>query len=188
MPIQKFLGGLLLAGGIACFAVGMTSGPDVFVMIGAILGGIGALFIVINMAISPLMRSSREIAEASGMEVSKITGAPKLGSSLEMARDRMASAQESFSALSGNAAMRAGGTSGTAVVTSAQETGEVSNLNPVYQVGLTVTPDGGTPYDVTVDSEVNTLGVAKAVPGTRVPVTIDGSDPNNVLVDWISTI
>jgi hypothetical protein len=188
MLIQKILGGLLFAAGVVAFGLGMTSGPDQLVMVGAILAGTGGILIAVNTLISPIMKSGQEIAESSGMEVSKLTGAPKVGASLAQGRERMASAQQAMAGLTGNAAMRANGRSGTAVVASAQATGQQSNLNPVYEVGLTVTPEGGAPYDVTVMSEVNTLGVAKAVPGTEVPVTIDGADPTNVIIDWISVI
>jgi hypothetical protein len=188
MAPQKILGGLLLVAGIVAFGLGTTSGPDQLVILGVVLAATGAIFIVVNALISPIMKSSREMAESSGMEVSRLTGAPKLGASLAQGRERMADAQQMMAGLTGNAAMRANGQAGTAMVTSARATGQQSNMNPVYEVGLTVTPDGGTPYDVTVVSEVNTLGVAKAVAGTRVPVTVDATDPTNVLIDWISVI
>ncbi|MEL7209693.1 MAG: hypothetical protein AAGK32_15905 [Actinomycetota bacterium] len=189
MLIQKILGGVLFLAGAVCLGIGLTSdSSDGLVMVGAILLFIGAMFVVVNALISPLMKSSREIAEASGMEVSKLTGAPKMGAAMEQGRQQMAQARDAMAGLTGDAAARANGQSGTAVVTTAQDTGRVSNLNPVYSVGLTVTPEAGAPYDVVVDTEVNTLAVAKAVPGTRVPVIIDLTDPSNVRVDWISVI
>lgn len=188
MPVQKYFGMLLIVGGLVCLGIGLTSGPDALVMVGGILAGTGAIFVVVNLAISPIMKSSREIAEAQGMEVSKLTGAPKLGSSIAMGRQRMAEASQMMTGFTGNAAMRANGHKGSATVTSATDTGQVSNLNPIYAVVMQVTPEGGAPYEAKVTSEVNTLGVAKAVPGTVVPVTIDAGNPQNVLIDWISVI
>ena len=100
----------------------------------------------------------------------------------------MAVARQQMANFTGQAAVRAGGEQATAVVTSATDTGEVSNLNPVYDVGLTVTPEDGVPYDTTVRTEINTLAVAKAVPGTSVPVTIPAGDRSQVLIDWVSVI
>jgi len=58
----------------------------------------------------------------------------------------------------------------------------------VYQLELVVSVPNERPYELTTNSEVNTLAVAKCVPGTQVPVKVDPSNPSNVRVEWMKVV
>lgn len=154
-------------------------------LVGGILLACGVGMAVLALLLRPVMQSSRRIAEQSGMEVNRLTGAPKLGSSMRMANERMQAAQQQMSGLMGNGVQRTG-SPGSAMVVRAEDTGGRSNMNPVYAVELDVTPAGGATYRATVTSEVNSLAIAQCVPGTVVSVKIDQNDPNNIWVDWLA--
>lgn len=149
-----------------------------------VICGLGML--VLAQLLAPVMKSSRRIAEQSGMKVSRLTGAPTMRSGMAVASERMANAQQQMASLTGTAAIRRDWDSGTATVKLAQDTGQQRNLNPVYEVHLMVAPDGRATYDTVVQSEVNSLAVSKCVPGTRVPVRVNPADPQDLVVDWLS--
>jgi hypothetical protein len=170
-----------LVAGIVLIVVGQ-------IMMGAIMIGVAVLLAVLSLALRPIMRSSREIAEQSGLKVSRLTGAPTMRSSMQQASDSMAAARQQMQGhlgLGGGALSRSG-TPGTGMVKIASDTGRKSNLNPVYEVTVIVTVPGRPKYETVVETEVNALAIAQCVPGTSVPVKVDPSDPNAIWIDWLA--
>lgn len=80
------------------------------------------------------------------------------------------------------------GKDGTATVVSAAQTGAMVNFQPTLAIELTVMPDGGVPYPVTVTQVVEQPFLAKAAPGQAVKVKIDQADPNVVWIDWANSL
>lgn len=171
----------LVVAGVVLLAVGQP-------LVGIILAVCGVGMVALSFLLKPIMKSSREIAEQSGMEVSKLTGAPKMGSAMRNASQQMQQAQKQMVGLTGamGGGIRRTGIAGQAMVKTAADTGEKVNGNPVYDVTLTVAPTGAASYEATVQSEVNALAIAQCVPGTTVQVKIDPDDASNMWIDWLA--
>lgn len=178
---------MIVAGG-ATYVVGSsseTAGSSLTVTAAVlVVSGIGML--VLAQLLSPIMKTSKEMAERRGMKLSRLTGAPTMRSGMAVAGQTMAAAQQQMRAVMGDASLRDRGVPGQATVKAARATGETRNLNPVYDVDLMVMPDNGQAYNATVRTEVNSLAVAQCVPGTRVPVKADPVDPTKLWVDWVA--
>jgi hypothetical protein len=53
---------------------------------------------------------------------------------------------------------------------------------------MTVFPEGGVPYPVSVTQVVETPYLSKAVPGAQIKLKVDPADPNVVWIDWASSL
>jgi hypothetical protein len=77
------------------------------------------------------------------------------------------------------------GTPGTAQINTVMPAFGAVNMNPVMQVTMLVTPEGGMPRPVEVPQMVVTpMQMYKLVPGATLPVKISASNPDNVAIDW----
>jgi hypothetical protein len=94
--------------------------------------------------------------------------------------------------ISGVSAPIKAGLPGNAIIESIADTGVTVTMPstgpeaPEYKLGLQVTPTygGGTPYQVTVKTFVPRIFIPMVVPGARVGVKIDPTDPQKVQVDF----
>ncbi len=88
--------------------------------------------------------------------------------------------------------LRSVGVPGRAILLTVEDTGmtvggttlAAALENPVADLELEVTYGDSEPYQLTVRQMVPRLDVARLVPGTELPVLVDPSDPQQVLVDW----
>jgi len=76
------------------------------------------------------------------------------------------------------------GDSATAQVNAARDTGTVVNMQPVMEIDLLVFVEGQPPYPATLQQIVPLAQVGRLIPGTRLPVMVDRSDPGAIWVDW----
>lgn len=179
----------MVVAGVVVFIAGQSSSDEAggaATVTAIILAACGVGMLVLAQVLAPIVKSSNELAERRGMKVGRLTGAPTMRSSMAVASQQMATAQQTVAQLTGTGPIQAHGTSGWATVKAARDTGRKQNMNPIFEVDLVVTPDGGRAYDATVQSEVNTLAVVQCVPGTRVPVKADANDPQNLWIDWLA--
>lgn len=179
----------MIVAGVAAFAAGQSSVDEAggaLTVTAIILVACGLGMLVLAQLLAPIMKSSKELAERRGMKLGRLTGTPTMRAGMAVASRQMAAAQQTMAQLTGTGAIQAHGTPGWATVKAARDTGRKQNLNPVFEVELVVTPDGGRPYDATVRTEVNTLAVVQCVPGTQVPVKADSNDPQNLWIDWLA--
>ncbi|MET3961895.1 hypothetical protein ABIE44_001829 [Marmoricola sp. OAE513] len=102
-----------------------------------------------------------------------------------MARMQEANAMMAQATQAANLALT--GTSATASIVSAQQTGALVNFQPSVELELTVFPTGGVPYPVTVEQIVEQIFLGKAVPGANVAVKVDSADPQVVWIDWANS-
>lgn len=177
----------MIVGGAGAYAASQSVDEATGLVVTAVVlvvCGVGML--VLAQLLAPIMRSSKQIAEQAGFRTSRLTGAPTMRSAMAVGAERMAQGQRQMQALIGDSTIRLRGAPGSATVKLARDTGQTSNLNPVYEVDLVVAPDAGGAYDVTVTTEVSSLAVAQCVPGTRVPVKVHPDDPQQVWVDWMA--
>ena len=79
------------------------------------------------------------------------------------------------------ARLRATGKPGTAVITSAQQTGAFINENPQVQLALQVTVDGAT-YPAQTAAVVPMIQIPQIQPGATVAVLVDPADPNVLML------
>lgn len=172
--------------GVVLLVIGIGAGLPVLILVGGILLVVGVGLFVIDRMIAPLMRTSREITEKSGMKVGRLTGAPTMRSAARHAAEQTARGKASMAAITGDAALRAKGVPGRAAIKAARDTGEKQNMNPIFEIDLIVTPDNARAYDLTVHTEVNTLAVAQCVPGTTVAVKVDPDDQSKLWIDWLA--
>ncbi|HVT19978.1 MAG TPA: hypothetical protein VHE57_01140 [Mycobacteriales bacterium] len=77
--------------------------------------------------------------------------------------------------------LRTTGKPGTAVVTSAQQTGAYINENPQVRLGLQVTVDGNT-YPAQTDAIIPMIQIPQVQPGATVAVLVDPADPNVLML------
>ena len=175
---------LLVISGVGCLAAGIAvevvRGPMLITAAG-LFAGAGFSYMLMRWT-SPLLETAKEIQEASGYPATMRGQMQRANAQMAQASQMMAGVNQGFQ---GQVTGFAGGVDGTAVIKNAQDTGQQQNLNPVYQLDLMITVPNQAPYDVTTQSEVNTLAVAKCVPGSQVPVKVDPANPSNVRVDWM---
>lgn len=188
MLMLRFSAVAMIVGGIAAYVGGSSSDAagDSMTVTAVVLVVAGIGMLVLAQLLAPLMKSSRQIAGQSGIETSRLTGAPKMRSGMAVASQRAAAAAQQMAQHAGTTAVQTNGLAGEAVVKAVRATGETQNLNPIFEVDLLVTPEGARAYDTTVRTEVNSLAVAQCVPGTQVPVKADPGDPSNVWLDWLA--
>ena len=76
------------------------------------------------------------------------------------------------------------GTPGEARVVSVGQTGMLINNNPVIEFDLEVTLPGMAPYRTTTRSTVPIIALPRVMPGARLPIKADPSEPSKIVVDW----
>lgn len=148
-------------------------------------GAIMVLVALINLAVykffRPLTDASDNLMISQGYK-------PGLGGTMKMASNSMAQANATMAAFNAGPAMAnqlaASGVDGTATVTGSRPTGQQSNLNPVYELDMTVTAGSMAPFQVTHTTEVNTLRVTQVAVGRQLPVRVNPADPSQMLVQW----
>lgn len=148
---------------------------------GAVIILIGVINLVVYKLFRPLTQAGDNLMVAQGYQ-------PGLGGTMAMAADSMAQANATMAAFNAgpNLAYQvaASGVEGTGTVTGARPTGQQSNLNPVYELDMTINVAGMSPYAVTHITEVNTLRVAQVAVGRQLPVRVNPADPRQMLVQW----
>jgi hypothetical protein len=148
---------------------------------GAVIILIGVINLVVYKLFRPLTQAGDNLMVAQGYK-------PGLGGTMAMAADSMAQANATMAAFNAgpNLAYQvaASGVEGTGTVTGARPTGQQSNLNPVYELDMTINVAGMSPYAVTHTTEVNTLRVAQVAVGRQLPVRVNPADPRQMLVQW----
>ncbi len=77
------------------------------------------------------------------------------------------------------------GLDGTATIRAFRDTGQKSNLNPVFELDLHVEVPGLSPYDLSRVSEVNVIAMPELVVGGRIGVKVDPADPSQVVLRWL---
>lgn len=109
-----------------------------------------------------------------------------LTGTMRMAKDGMAQMNDALTGMAAEAQkaqhLMAAGRVGTATVSALRDTGTTINDNPVVDLDLQVTVDGGVPYAVTHRQTISRLAVAGFQPGSTVPVRVDPMDPHSLIV------
>jgi hypothetical protein len=82
--------------------------------------------------------------------------------------------------------VEATGLTGTATIKGFRDTGQRSNMNPVYELDLAVEVPGLSPYEMTRVSEVNIIAVPELVVGGTVGVKVDPADPRQIIIRWMN--
>ena len=103
-----------------------------------------------------------------------------------MAQMQQANEMMAQQTMAANLAMS--GTDGTASIVSVAQTGAMVNYQPTMQIEMTVFPEGGAPYPVSVTQVVEQPFLAKAAPGQQVKVKVDPANPGTVWVDWANSM
>ena len=79
---------------------------------------------------------------------------------------------------------------GTARILSVEQTSQSSDTSLVLRIGLMVEVPGQQPYEVTVKPSVQLIHLARVQPGATIPVQVDATNPQKVLIDfnqlWLS--
>jgi hypothetical protein len=103
---------------------------------------------------------------------------------------QMADATQMLANMNAQSGMRqrveATGLPGTATIKAFRDTGQRSNMNPVYELDLHVEVPGLSPYEMTRVSEVNVIAVAELVAGAQVGVKVDPADPSQLVIRWMN--
>ena len=148
---------------------------------GAVIVLIGLINLVVYKLFRPLTQAGDDLMVVRGYT-------PGFGGTVKMAADSMVQANATMATFNAgpNLAYQvaASGVDGTGTVTGARPTGQQSNLNPVYELDMTVNVAGMSPYAVTHTTEVNTLRVAQVSVGRQLPVRVNPADPSQMLVQW----
>ena len=82
--------------------------------------------------------------------------------------------------------IEATGLLGTATIKAFRDTGQRSNMNPVFELDLHVEVPGLSPYEMTRVSEVNVVAMAELVAGAQVGVKVDPVDPSQLIIRWMN--
>ncbi len=148
----------------------------------------GAIMILVALINLVVYKFFRPLTDASDNLMISQGYKPGFGGTMKMAAGSMAQANATMAAFNAGPAMAdqlaVSGVDGTATVTGSRPTGQLSNLNPVYELDMTVTAATMAPFEVTHTSEVNTLRVAQVGVGRRLPVRVNPTDPTQMLVQW----
>lgn len=72
------------------------------------------------------------------------------------------------------------GSAASVTIDSKVDTGEKLAGNPVYLLNLTVTPEGGAPYQVQLKHIVSSVALGSYADGTTMAARVDPADKNNV--------
>ena len=102
--------------------------------------------------------------------------------------ERMKEANAMMAAQTQAANLSMTGKDATASIVGVAQTGAMVNFQPTMQIEMTVFPEGGVPYPVSVTQVVETPYLTKAVPGAQIKLKVDQTDPNIVWIDWASSL
>ena len=109
---------------------------------------------------------------------------------MKWGNQQMADATQMLANMNAQNGMRqrveATGLPGTATIKAFRDTGQTSNMNPVYELDLHVEVPGLSPYEMTRVSEVNIVAVAELVVGAQVGVKVDPADPSQLVIRWMN--
>jgi hypothetical protein len=109
---------------------------------------------------------------------------------MQWGNQQMADATQMLANMNAQAGQRgrieATGLAGTATIKAFRDTGQRSNLNPVYELDLHVEVPGLSPYEMTRVSEVNVIAVPELVVGGQVGVKVDPADPSQLIIRWLN--
>lgn len=76
------------------------------------------------------------------------------------------------------------GLDGTATVTALSDTGITVNENPMANIQFLVQIPGRAPYPVNKRMTLPRLMVGRLAPGVTIPVKVDPTDPEELVIDW----
>jgi hypothetical protein len=76
------------------------------------------------------------------------------------------------------------GVPGQATVMGAAETGVYINERPMVRLQLNVSVPGRAPYSVEHSEVIPLIALGMITPGSSLPVVVDGTDPQKLMVDW----
>jgi hypothetical protein len=107
-----------------------------------------------------------------------------VGAQLEDAQARMQDAQEMMAQQTAAANAALTGIDGTATIVAVRHGHGMVNYQPMLELDLTVFPEGGMPYPVTVKQVTPQIHLAQAQPGQSVHVKVAPDDPASVWIDW----
>lgn len=80
--------------------------------------------------------------------------------------------------------LRSSGIAAQATVVAVQPTGKMMNYSPVVGMTLDVTPpQGGDTYQVQIEQLVAQVNIPRVQPGATVPVKLNPSNPNDLVLD-----
>lgn len=102
--------------------------------------------------------------------------------------EKMKEANAMMAAQTQAANLSMSGKDATASVVAAAQTGAMINFQPTIKIDMTVFPEGGVPYPVSVTQVVETPYLSKAAPGQQIKLKVDQADPNVVWIDWASSL
>lgn len=102
--------------------------------------------------------------------------------------EKMKEANAMMAAQTQAANLSMSGKDATGSITAAMQTGAMVNFQPTMQIDMTVFPEGGVPYPVSVTQVVEQPYLSKAAPGQQIKLKVDQSDPNVVWIDWASSL
>jgi hypothetical protein len=102
------------------------------------------------------------------------------GAQVTLAQQHMAAASTMLDAQTRAARAAADGIPATAIVVSVRDGIGMVNYQPIAEIELTVLPEGGAPYPVTVRQALGIPQLGSLQPGTRLSVRIDRDDPTAV--------
>jgi hypothetical protein len=72
------------------------------------------------------------------------------------------------------------GTDATAEILAMKDTGDRINDNPVVQLDVVVHPEGGEPYQATIETALSVVDLQNYRVGVKIRVRYDDSDPSKV--------
>jgi hypothetical protein len=107
-----------------------------------------------------------------------------VGAQLEDAQARMQDANEMMAQQTAAANAALSGIDGTATIVAVRQGHAMVNYQPMLELDLTVVPEGGMPYPVTVKQVTPQIHLAQAQPGAGVHVKVAPDDPASVWIDW----
>src|SRR5690349_6132831 len=109
---------------------------------------------------------------------------------MKWGNQQMADATQMLANMNAQGGMRqrveATGLPGTATIKAFRDTGQRSNMNPVYELDLHVEVPGLSPYEMTRVSKVNVVAVPELVAGAQVGVKVDPADPSQLVIRWMN--
>jgi hypothetical protein len=104
------------------------------------------------------------------------------------AMGQMASANEMMAQQTQAANLALTGKDATGSIVNVAQTGAMVNFQPTLAIELTVFPEGGVPYPLTVTQVVEQVYLAKAVAGQQVRLKVDPADPTIGWIDWAGSL
>jgi hypothetical protein len=107
-----------------------------------------------------------------------------VGAQLDDAQVQMQNAQETMAQQTAAANAALTGIDATATIVAVRQGSAMVNFQPMLELDLTVLPEEGLPYPVTVKQVTPQIHLGVAQPGMSVHVKIAPDDPSSVWIDW----